>query len=231
MYFGFTNFEVVLRCSSSRILHFRYCCCAMVWSVYIEYVMETAGWSGWEKSLRQVASKHSYTCVRQPVKSVACGRGTFYAVWKQPLWICMSWPDSVQCKVCINGSVVLTVSAINCILSENVILWGVCAVFMFQAHGMMEATVCCQPQDVCGSDVADVWNMSQCCTVCRLIDGWHSGRPLGRPADSSVAFVDGLIQEEWCVTMHQGAARAYMLIVVWCSTLSPRWVRKWKALA
>jgi len=31
---------------------------------------------------------------------------------------------------------------------------------------------------------------------CRLIDGWHNGRPMVRPADSSVAFVDGLIQEK-----------------------------------
>ena len=85
---------------------------------------------------------------------------------------------------------------------------------MFQAHGIMEALVCCQPQKVCGSGVADVWNMSQCCTVYRLIDGWNSGSPVGRPAGSSVAFVDGLIQEELCVTMCQIAARAYMLIVV-----------------
>jgi len=56
--------------------------------------------------------------------------------------------------------------------------------------------------------------MSQCCTVYRLIDGWNSGSPVGRPAGSSVAFVDGLIQEELCVTMCQIAARAYMLIVV-----------------
>jgi hypothetical protein len=58
MYFGFTNFEVLLQCSWSRISHFRYCCCAIVWSVCMEYVLETAGWSGWEKSFRQVASKH-----------------------------------------------------------------------------------------------------------------------------------------------------------------------------
>jgi len=39
---------------------------------------------------------------------------------------------------------------------------------------------------------------------------------MGRPADSSVAFVDGRIQEEWYVTMLQVAARADVLIVVWC---------------
>ena len=46
-----------------------------------------------------------------------------------------------------------------------------CAVIMFHAYGMMEAPVCCQPQDVCGSGVADVWNMSECCTVA----GWLMG--------------------------------------------------------
>jgi hypothetical protein len=47
----------------------------------------------------------------------------------------------------------------------------------------------------------------------------------------NVAFVDGLIQEEWYVAMLQVAARADMLPVVWHQKVSPQWVCKWKALA
>jgi len=216
MYFGFTSFEVLLQCSWSRISQFRYCCCAIVWSVYMECVLETAAWSGWEKSFRQVASKHSYTCVCQPVTFVACGRGTLYAVWKQPLWICMSCPDGVQCKVRINGSVVLTVSAINCILPENVILWW--ALCSDHVLGIWHDGGSCLLPATRGPWLR-CWRCMEYVTMlhsCRLIDVWHSGRPQGRPADSSVVFVDGLIQEKWCVTMCQIAARADMLTVVWC---------------
>ena len=111
---------------------------------------------------------NSYACVCRPVKFVACGKGTLYAVWKQPLWICMSCPDGVHKWLYGTDSLV---SAINCILSENVILWGALCSDHVQAHGMMEATVCCQPQEVCGSGVANVWNMSECCTVA----GWLMG--------------------------------------------------------
>ena len=60
-----------------------------------------------ERSLTdRLQASSSYACVCQPVKFVACGRGTLYAVWKQPLWICTSYPDGVQCAVCF---MVLTV--------------------------------------------------------------------------------------------------------------------------
>jgi hypothetical protein len=123
-------------------------------------------WSEW-KSLQ---ASSSYPCVFQPVTFMAYGRGTLYEVWMQPLWICMSCRDGVQCKVCIKGIVVVTVSAVNGILSENVILWG--ALCSDQVPGMRHVGGTCLAN--CKRSVALVLQMYGICHS--VAQSWNRNR-------------------------------------------------------
>ena len=93
-------------------------------------LLETAGWSGWQKSLSHLQASSSYACVCQPVKFVARGEE-----------LCMQCGSKHYESACPAQMV--------------------CSVHKW----LYWRQLCCQPQEVCGSGVANVWNVSQCCTV------------------------------------------------------------------
>jgi len=213
MYFGFTNFEIPLQCIWSRISHFQYCYCM----VCLYGICSGGNRLVWVREVSQTVCKQAVVIL------VSVSQWNLWHVGEELCMQCGSSHYEFACPAQMVCSVHKwlystdsLVSAINCILSENMILWG--ALCSDHVSGTWhDGSNCLLPA------TRGLWLRCYKCmeyvTVlhrCRLIDGWHSGRPFGRSAYSSVAFVDGLIQEEWYVTMLQVAARADMLTVVWC---------------